>query len=140
MRSMMTALLAGLLFGAGLTISTMVDPLRVLAFLDISGDWDPTLAFVMAGALCVYLPLYQWLVRPTRQTLLGEPCQLPDKTRLDKPLLTGAVLFGIGWGLSGICPGPGLANLTQGSANILVFIAALLIGMIGTTIAQPKPR
>ncbi|MBD3584869.1 YeeE/YedE family protein [Salinimonas sp. HHU 13199] len=136
MKQMLTALIAGLLFGAGLTISTMVDPLRVLAFLDVFGDWDPTLAFVMGGALTVYLPVYQFFIKPSKRTLFNEPCHLPDKTRLDAPLLVGAILFGIGWGLSGICPGPGIANLTQGSVEIFVFIAALLIGMIGVKRAK----
>ncbi|WP_018981384.1 YeeE/YedE family protein [Salinimonas chungwhensis] len=136
MKQMITALIAGLVFGAGLTISTMVDPLKVLAFLDIFGNWDPTLAFVMGGALTVYLPIYQFYVRRAQRTLFNEPCHLPQKKKLDGPLLLGAVLFGVGWGLSGICPGPGLANLSQGSTEILVFIVALLIGMISVNRAK----
>ena len=136
MKQSLTALIAGLLFGAGLTVSTMVDPLRVLAFLDVFGDWDPTLAFVMGGALAVYLPVYQFFIRPAGRTLFNEPCHLPDKKKLDAPLLGGAIMFGVGWGLSGICPGPGIANLTQGSVEIFVFITALLIGMIGVKRAK----
>lgn len=130
MFKLITALVSGLLFGAGLTISTMVDPVRVLGFLDVFGAWDPTLMFVMGGALMVYLPIYQLVIKKKKQTLLSEPCQLPQSTRLDRPLLVGAVAFGIGWGLSGICPGPGLANLTGGEVGIYAFVGSMLIGML----------
>lgn len=105
MKTVLSALLAGLLFGAGLTVSTMTDPLRVLAFLDIFGQWDPTLAFVMGGALCVYLPAYQFIIKPRNQTLLNSAFHIPQKSRVDARLVAGAILFGIGWGLAGICPG-----------------------------------
>ncbi|QPG04551.1 YeeE/YedE family protein [Salinimonas marina] len=138
MRFILTALLAGFLFGAGLTISMMTDPARVLGFLDIFGAWDPTLAFVMAGALAIYMPIYQFYIKPRGRTVFNEPCQLPETKQVDKPLITGAVLFGVGWGLSGICPGPGLANLSGGQPAIYVFILTMLLGMIGATMYQKK--
>jgi len=130
MRNCIFALIAGLLFGLGLTISTMVDPARVLAFLDIFGDWDPTLAFVMGGGLAVYLPLFYLFIKPNKTTLFGEPCSLPQTKTIDAKLIVGAALFGIGWGLSGICPGPALANITGGLPAILLFVATMLLGMI----------
>lgn len=130
MRHCIFALLAGLLFGLGLTISTMVDPARVLAFLDIFGDWDPTLAFVMGGGLAVYLPVFYFFIKPNKTTLFGEACSLPESTTIDTKLIVGSSLFGIGWGLSGICPGPALANLSGGLTGILLFVATMLIGMM----------
>ncbi len=130
MQQLITALIAGLLFGAGLTISMMVDPERVLDFLDIFGDWDPTLAFVMGGGLAVYLPVYHLFVKPRKTTVFGEPCELPSATQVDSRLLGGAVLFGLGWGLTGICPGPALTNLTGGLTGIFVFVATMLFGML----------
>lgn len=130
MKHNLTALIAGLLFGAGLTISTMVDPARVLAFLDIFGAWDPTLAFVMLGGIAVYLPGYHFLVKPRRKTLLDGPFHVPQKESLDKPLIIGSTLFGLGWGLSGICPGPGLTNLSGGLPAIWLFVLCMLVGML----------
>ncbi|GGW88748.1 YeeE/YedE family protein [Alteromonas halophila] len=130
MLKLLTALMSGLLIGAGLTISTMVDPKRVLGFLDILGNWDPTLIFVMGGALLVYMPVYQLYIKKHKTTLLSEPCQIPDNHKADKSLVVGAILFGIGWGLSGICPGPGLANLSGGNEKIFAFVLSMLIGML----------
>lgn len=130
MKQIFFALIAGLLFGIGLTVSTMVDPVRVLGFLNIFGDWDPTLAFVMAGGLAVYLPVFYLYVKPRQTTVFGEPCQIPQKSQIDKPLLMGSTIFGIGWGLSGICPGPALANLSGGVTGIWVFVVTMLLGMI----------
>ena len=129
MKTVLSALLAGLLFGAGLTVSTMTDPLRVLAFLDIFGQWDPTLAFVMGGALCVYLPAYQFIIKPRNQTLLNSAFHIPQKSRADARLVAGAILFGIGWGLAGICPGPALTNLTGDTQTILYFVLPMLAGL-----------
>lgn len=132
MQQFISALIAGVLFGAGLTVSMMTDPVRVLDFLDVTGAWDPTLAFVMAGALAIYMPIYHFYVKPRARTVFGEPCQLPAATALDTPLVSGAGLFGIGWGLSGICPGPGITNLTGGDPTIFMFIGCMLLGMITT--------
>jgi uncharacterized membrane protein YedE/YeeE len=130
MKHNLTALFVGLLFGAGLTISTMVDPARVLAFLDIFGAWDPTLAFVMVGGLAVYLPGYHFLIKPRQSSILGDPFYVPQEKIVDKPLLIGSTLFGLGWGLSGVCPGPGLVNLSGGLPGIWVFVLCMLIGML----------
>ena len=123
------ALFSGLLFGTGLVISQMVNPQKVLNFLDISGNWDPSLMFVMIGALAVYGLGYWLIVHRRTKALLGD--KLPDKTQLqvDKPLVIGAVLFGLGWGLSGFCPGPAIANTTSLDLKIIAFIAVMAIGM-----------
>ena len=125
----MIGLLSGLLFGLGLVVSGMVLPQKVQGFLDISGQWDPSLMLVMGGALAVFLPGYFWLIRPRRRALNGSPFHLPTKTRLDRHLLLGSALFGIGWGLGGICPGPAMASLPVGSAALWVFVLAMLAGI-----------
>ena len=127
---LLTALLAGLVFGLGLLVSGMADPAKVLDFLDLAGAWDPSLAFVMGGAIAVALPAFT-LARKRRNALLtGEPMQLPTATRIDKRLLGGALLFGIGWGLAGFCPGPALVALGMGLDQALVFVLAMLGGMV----------
>lgn len=120
--------LLGLLFGAGLLISGMTDPARVIGFLDVAGAWNPSLAFVMGGAIAVSLPAFaRARARPT--SLLGTPIGLPDRRRrIDRPLLAGAALFGVGWGLSGICPGPALVLLGQDPLEIYAFLASLILG------------
>ena len=127
---LLTASLAGLVFGLGLLVSGMADPAKVLGFLDLAGAWDPSLAFVMGGAIAVALPAFT-LARKRRNALLtGEPMQLPTATRIDKRLLGGALLFGIGWGLAGFCPGPALVALGMGLDQALVFVLAMLGGMV----------
>jgi uncharacterized membrane protein YedE/YeeE len=127
MRTPVSAL-CGLVFGAGLAISGMTDPARVLAFLDVLGAWDPTLAFVMAAALAVSAAGYQ-LVRRRERAWLGDPFSIPTRRDLDASLIGGAALFGVGWGLVGLCPGPALANLFRGSVEVAIFVAAMLAGM-----------
>lgn len=122
-----TALLAGVIFGAGLLISGMTDPANVLGFLDIFGQWRPQLALVMGGAVLVAAPAFA-LMRRRQRTLRGEAVTLPEAARVDAPLLTGAALFGLGWGLSGICPGPGILLLASGEPVIFVFVAAVIVG------------
>jgi uncharacterized membrane protein YedE/YeeE len=124
----LTALLAGVLFGAGLLVSGMTNPANVLGFLDIFGAWRPLLAFVMGAAVLTAAPSY-WFVRHRRRSLLGTAVDLPDRRRVDKPLLLGATIFGVGWGLSGICPGPGLVLLAGGDGMAYVFMAAVIAGM-----------
>ncbi len=119
--------LLGLLFGAGLLISGMTDPGRVIGFLDVAGAWNPSLAFVMGGAIAVSLPAFA-RARARPMSLLGAPIGLPDRRRIDGPLIAGAVLFGIGWGLSGICPGPALVLLGQDPLEIYAFLASLILG------------
>lgn len=121
------ALLAGLLFGLGLSISQMVNPAKVINFLDVAGHWDPTLALVMGGALFVTVPTFRWVLRRPAPLLDGR-FHLPDKRDIDARLITGAVLFGVGWGLGGLCPGPAVVALLTGFASVLVFVGAMLAG------------
>lgn len=131
--------LTGLWFGVGLALSGMMDPARVLGFLDLFGAWDPTLAFVMGSALAVNTPVQWWLKRRGGAPVCAPRYKLPSKTRLDAPLLTGAACFGIGWGLAGYCPGPALASLPQGGLALLGFVLAMIVGM-ALARAIPLPR
>jgi uncharacterized membrane protein YedE/YeeE len=123
------ALIAGALFGAGLMLSGMTDPARVLAFLDIGGAWDPALALTMAGAIAVAAPAFWWL-RRRGLTLSGEFVVIEDRLPIDRALLTGAALFGLGWGLSGICPGPGIVLLAGLTPAAFVFVGAMAGGLL----------
>ena len=123
------ALLAGLVFGLGLILSGMGNPAKVQNFLDVFGTWDPSLALVMAGAIAVAIFAFTWAKR-RKTSLRGEPMQLPTATALDGKLLTGAALFGIGWGLAGFCPGPALMNLSTGQGEVWLFVAAMRVGML----------
>ncbi|MCF3099029.1 YeeE/YedE family protein [Aeromonas australiensis] len=127
---LLISLLAGVLFGLGMALSGMVDPARVIGFLDLAGAWDPSLAFVMGGALLVFMPGYFLLVKPRQQSLLGEPIATVPAPRIDRRLLGGAALFGVGWGLAGVCPGPALSLITSGQPLILLFIAAMVVGIV----------
>lgn len=120
--------LSGLLFSLGLVIAGMANPAKVLAFLDVAGRWDPSLALVMAGAIAVGLIAFV-LVKERQTSLLGVPMQLPGASHIDKRLVLGSVLFGVGWGLAGICPGPALVLVGAGSIKGLCFVAAMLVGM-----------
>ncbi|ONN70205.1 YeeE/YedE family protein [Pseudomonas oryzihabitans] len=138
-------LLAGLLFGSGLALSGMLDPARVLGFLDLaSGHWDPSLLLVLGGALLVAMPAVQ-LQRRLARSLLDNQFHLPPISPVDRRLVLGAALFGLGWGLAGLCPGPALAALGLGIAKIYGFVAALVAGMMlhdrglaGRETAAPK--
>ena len=123
----LTALLAGLLFGTGLLLSRMCDPERVLGFLDVAGAWNLALAFTMGGAVLVAAPAFYW-VRTRGSNWLGVASALPDRFNITRRLLGGSAVFGIGWGLSGICPGPSLLILTAGSFQAWVFAAGMLAG------------
>lgn len=123
------ALLAGILFGLGLAISGMVNPAKVVGFLDVAGGWDPTLAFVMGGALLVTVPAFRLILNRPRP-ILADGFALPSKSTLDGRLLGGAGLFGVGWGLSGFCPGPAVAALVTGLTPVIAFVAAMLMGMV----------
>ncbi len=120
--------LSGFVFGLGLLLSGMTNPARVLAFLDVAGNWNPSLAFVMGGAILVAAPAFA-LARRRRTTLLGEPITLPNRFGVDARLTGGAVLFGVGWGLTGICPGPAILLFTTLRPGALLFFVAMLVGM-----------
>lgn len=123
------ALLSGLIFGLGLIVSGMANPAKVLAFLDLAGRWDPSLALVMIGAITPGIIAFAW-AQWRSLSLLGLPMQLPDARLIDRRLLGGSALFGIGWGLAGICPGPALVLLGAGVPKALVFVAGMLAGMV----------
>lgn len=128
MSALWTSAVAGLLFTLGLGLGGMTDPARVAGFLDFMGAWDPTLAFVMGGALAVHAPL-SWLTRRRKAPVLAPAFSLSSLTRVDGKLLTGAALFGAGWGIAGYCPGPALASLASGAEGLLLFILAMIGGM-----------
>jgi uncharacterized membrane protein YedE/YeeE len=123
-----TAFIAGLVFGLGLLLSGMADPAKVLGFLDLAGAWDPSLMFVMGGAVGVAAVAVA-AARHRQRSLLGEPMQWPAAAAVDRRLLAGALMFGIGWGLAGFCPGPAIVALGLGQAEAGVFVAAMLAGM-----------
>jgi hypothetical protein len=123
-----TALLAGLVFGLGLIVSGMADPAKVLGFLDLAGRWDPSLAFVMGGAIAVGLLAFA-LARRRTTTWLGLVTRLPTAQHVDRRLIGGNLLFGIGWGIAGFCPGPGLVALGMGEVKAAIFVVAMLLGM-----------
>ena len=124
----LVSFLCGLVFGLGLLLSRMSDPAKVLGFLDLAGRWDPSLALVMAGAVGVGLPAFA-IAKRRERALLGAPMRLPAARAIDRPLLAGSLLFGIGWGIAGFCPGPGLVALTIGGAKAVTFVAAMVAGM-----------
>lgn len=124
-----TALLIGLIFGLGITISGMINPAKVLNFFDLAGSWDPSLAFVMAGALAVTIPGYR-LAFKRPAPMMESRFQLPDIKVIDRRLVLGSATFGIGWGIAGFCPGGALPALGTGRADVLLFIAALIGGLL----------
>lgn len=127
--SRLSAFACGVLFGLGLLLAGMADPSKVLAFLDLAGAWDPSLALVMVAAIGVAaLPMS--LARRRSRALLGGAMQLPTRRDLDARLIGGSLLFGVGWGIAGICPGPALAILLSGHWQALLFVAAMLVGML----------
>ncbi|MEN9866944.1 MAG: hypothetical protein RL748_2534 [Pseudomonadota bacterium] len=123
------AALAGLVFGLGLIVAGMADPSKVLAFLDLAGNWNPSLALVMVGAIGVAaLPFA--LMRNRKTSLLGAPLQIPASRQLDRRLIVGSLIFGVGWGIAGICPGPALVLVGSGVAKGVGFLLALLVGIL----------
>ncbi len=124
----LAAFAAGLVFGAGLLLSGMANPQKVLGFLDLAGAWDPSLALVMAGAVGVGVVAFPFANRRTR-SLLGAEMRMPAGRRIDRRLVLGSTLFGIGWGIAGFCPGPALTALGMGQAKAAIFVAAMLAGM-----------
>ena len=133
------ALLSGLLFGMGLSLAGMTDPAKVQGFLDITGDWLPDLAFVMGGALLITVTLTPLILR-RHALLLASQFNLPTLQSIDRRLISGSAIFGVGWGLSGYCPGPALVSVIYGYNTTLVFGIAMIAGMFGATLFNPKPR
>jgi hypothetical protein len=127
MAQIAVAFAVGIIFALGLAVSEMINPARVIGFLNVAGRWDPTLLLVMAGALAVTVPIFPVILRRSRP-LLAAQFSLPIKTQLDPPLIIGAVIFGVGWGLAGFCPGPALAALASGSPGVILFVIAMLVG------------
>ena len=121
-------LISGIVFGIGLVISRMINPNKVEGFLDIFRDWDYSLAFVMGGAVLVNLILFKVILN--KKPVLEDKHSLPTKFKVDKKLISGSALFGIGWGLVGICPGPGIVNLVTLNYNAVVFIVSMVVGMV----------
>ncbi len=124
----LAGLIAGVLFGVGLALSGMTQPANVIGFLDVAGEWDPSLALVMGGAIAVYAPLYRWLVAKT-VPLYAQAFAVHAQQQLDAPLLLGAAIFGVGWGLGGFCPGPGIVSAGGGATLGITFALSMLGGM-----------
>lgn len=124
----LNAFLVGLLFGLGLIVSGMTDPSKVIGFLDLAGTWDPSLAFVMAGAILIGAGAFT-MAKKRQRSLLGAPMRLSTATELDSRLLLGSLVFGIGWGLSGFCPGPAVVSAAAGQPKAWIFVASMLAGI-----------
>lgn len=122
------ALVAGLIFGIGLIVSGMANPAKVIGFLDLAGKWDPSLAFVMGGAIFVGLFAFRIAAKRSK-TLLGDPLRLPQAKHIDRRLVLGGLAFGVGWGLAGYCPGPAVASLVIGHSKTIIFVTAMVLGM-----------
>ena len=133
------AFASGLLFGLGLAVSGMTDPRKVLAFLDVAGRWDPSLLLVMASAVAVTFAATRLVLR-RGAPLLDARFHLPTRDDIDPPLLAGAVIFGIGWGLAGYCPGPALASLAAASTDAIAFVAAMAVGMLAYRAMRREPQ
>ena len=127
MKRMLVALISGLLFGLGLSISEMVNPKKVLSFLDVSGAWDPSLILVLGAGLIITFISFR-LIPKMEHPLLDKKFRLPTKTKIDSKLVSGAIIFGTGWGLVGYCPGPAIASLAYGQTESVIFLVALFLG------------
>lgn len=144
MKQLSIALLSGVLFGLGLGISQMIDPARVIGFLDVTGTWDPTLLFVLGGAVAVTAIAFRWILR-RKSPFFSTRFALPTRNDIDAPLVVGAAIFGVGWGICGYCPGPGLTALVLGQLNPILFVLSLIVGMLiyqayASTLQQKKQQ
>ena len=133
----LTEFLVGLLFGLGLILSGMTDPGKIIGFLDIFGNWDPSLAFVMMGAIAVGFVAFA-IAKNRTTTILGGALRLPTASHIDKRLIIGSTLFGIGWGLAGFCPGPALVSMASGQIQALWFVSAMVVGMLAFEALERK--
>ncbi|MCP3698917.1 MAG: YeeE/YedE family protein [Aliivibrio sp.] len=128
----LVSLISGLLFGLGMAISGMADPAKVIGFLDVAGHWDPSLMFVMGGALLVFMPAYFLLIKSKAKPLNAEEFCLFTSKKIDAKLLSGAAIFGLGWGIAGVCPGPAVSSLGLGNGDVVIFIFAMMLGLGST--------
>jgi uncharacterized protein len=128
MKALLTSFASGIVFALGLGISGMTRPIKVIGFLDFFGSWDPSLALVIIGAIAVYFVAYRWSLEMASPVLAAE-FSVPKRSDLDRRLIIGAAIFGAGWGLGGFCPGPAITSLASGAAPVMVFVAAMAIGM-----------
>ena len=133
---MIAALIMGALFGFGLALSGMTDISKVIGFLDLAGNWDPTLAFVMGGGLLISTPFFQFGLAKMQGPLFSDVFRVPTRTDIDGRLIGGAALFGIGWGLVGLCPGPALASIAYLNPDILYFVIAMFLGMVAANFIE----
>ncbi|MUJ25895.1 YeeE/YedE family protein [Aliivibrio fischeri] len=132
------ALISGGLFGIGMTLSGMADPEKVIGFLDVSGVWDPSLMFVMGGALLVFMPAYFLFIKPKTKPLNAEEFCLSTNKHIDSKLISGAAIFGFGWGLAGICPGPVVSSIALGNSDVFIFLFAMMFGLAMTNVLVKK--
>jgi uncharacterized protein len=137
MKQAIAAFLCGLLFGAGLLVSQMSNPAKVFGFLDITGAWDPSLAFVMGGAVAVFAILYRVVLRRPAPAL-ANGFSHPERRKLDLPLMSGAAIFGAGWGLGGFCPGPAVVSAAFGDSRVWAFVLAMAVGMAAVHMARRR--
>lgn len=133
----LSALVIGLIFGLGIALSGMINPAKVLNFFDLAGTWDPSLAFVMGGALAVAIPGY-WVVLRRPAPVMDLRFQLPDTRKIDRRLVLGSATFGVGWGIAGFCPGGALPALGTGRLDVIVFIASLILGLLIARFLQQR--
>ncbi|EEX93977.1 predicted transporter component [Vibrio orientalis CIP 102891 = ATCC 33934] len=126
----LTPLISGLLFGMGMSLSGMIDPQKVIGFLDVTGSWDPSLAFVMGGALAVFMPAYFLVIKPRTVSVSQDQISTPSSSQVDTRLIVGSALFGIGWGTAGICPGPAVSSVWFGGYPVVLFLSTMILGSL----------
>lgn len=126
----LTPLISGLLFGMGMSLSGMIDPQKVIGFLDVTGSWDPSLAFVMGGALAVFMPAYFLVIKPRTVSVSQDQISTPSSSQVDMRLIVGSALFGIGWGTAGICPGPAVSSVWFGGYPVVLFLSTMILGSL----------
>lgn len=130
----LVSLFSGFLFGLGMIISGMANPEKVVGFLDLAGAWDPSLMFVMGGALLVFMPSYFLLIKPKQKPVVAQEFCLAKNKSIDSRLVSGAAIFGLGWGIAGVCPGPALSSLALGNSGVWVFFAFMMVGLGATNL------
>ena len=140
MNKLFIALIAGVIFSIGLGVSGMIQPAKVTAVLDFTGNWDPSLAFVMMGAIAVHALLYR-LIRSRPSPIFAETFAIPSRKDIDPKLIGGSALFGLGWGIGGFCPGPALTSVASGESSVLIFVGAMIGGMLlHKFLTNPSPQ